>query len=82
MYTYALGFSQVTQLTEANSHLSARLTTTTKSIAQRETQLKSVQKKHDDMFDQLNTDEKTAKIELYNLKQAHKQLNKNLEVRT
>ncbi len=34
------------------------------------------------MFDQLNTDEKTAKIELYNLKQAHKQLNKNLEVRT
>ncbi len=34
------------------------------------------------MFDQLNTDEKTAKIELYNLKQAHKQLNKNYEVKT
>ena len=71
---------QVSQLSEANSHLSARLTTTTKSIAQRETQLKQLQKKQDELNDDLNTEGKATNKLLHDLKYDHKRLTKNFEV--
>ena len=71
---------QVSQLSEANSHLSTRLTTTTKSIAQRETQLKQMQKKQDELNDDLNTEGKETNKLLRELKYDHKRLNKSYEV--
>ena len=82
MYNIKAIFSlQVSQLSEANSHLSARLTTTTKSIARRETQLKQMQKKQDELNDDLNSEGKATNKLLHDLKYEHKRLNKNFEVK-